>query len=65
MIPRIQSIDDIDISGARWVFIIEKEVCLSPQTLLSQSECWLTGFAIEGRLPPTSSKQLSQAGHHG
>ncbi|KAJ5906763.1 uncharacterized protein N7473_003679 [Penicillium subrubescens] len=25
MIPRIQSIDDIDISGARWVFIIEKE----------------------------------------
>lgn len=32
MIPRIQSIDDIDISGARWVFIIEKEVCLSPQT---------------------------------
>jgi hypothetical protein len=29
MIPRIQSIDDIDISGARWVFIIEKEVWIS------------------------------------
>ncbi|KAF3395892.1 Meiotic recombination protein rec12 [Penicillium rolfsii] len=25
MIPRIQSLNDIDISGARWVFIIEKE----------------------------------------
>lgn len=26
MIPRIQSTDEIDIAGARWVFIIEKEV---------------------------------------
>lgn len=26
---RIESTDEIDISGARWVFIIEKEVCLA------------------------------------
>lgn len=29
MIPRIQDTDEVDISGARWVFIIEKEVCIS------------------------------------
>lgn len=29
MIPRIQGTDEVDISCARWVFIIEKEVCVS------------------------------------
>ena len=33
MIPPIQDTDEIDITGARWVFIIEKEVCgLLPAT---------------------------------
>lgn len=42
LIPRIQENDEIDISGTRWVLIIEKEVCIFRK--LPQSRCLINKF---------------------
>jgi hypothetical protein len=60
-VPRIQENDEIDISAARWVLVIEKEVWMRLIDQLFAHEVQILTEAL-GRIPSTRAKRLPHQG---